>query len=63
MKHYPLTPQIAWMLQELARKADQRAEDYLRDLIMNFFRIHFFLLKQFDQIHELRHLRCLIELY
>ena len=37
MKHYPLTPQIAWMLQELARKADQRAEDYLRDLIMNTY--------------------------
>tara|TARA_Y100000114_G_scaffold43582_1_gene39060 strand:+ start:1475 stop:1639 length:165 start_codon:yes stop_codon:yes gene_type:complete len=37
MKHYPLTPQIAWMLQELARKADQRTEDYLRDLIMNTY--------------------------
>ena len=28
---------IAWMLQELARKADQRSEDYLRDLIMNTY--------------------------
>jgi len=37
VKHYPLSPQVAWILQQLAKKANQRNEDYLRDLLMKTY--------------------------